>query len=579
MILDLRTLALITCCVNLLFLVFFSVQFRQYRQYNGSHCLILSFLFLDIASILVLFRDTLSSLFVSILLTNIVYLASFLCLYAGTLRFLGQKENRLFIGIVSILFLLGFINYTYLAPNFSLRSVLILSLSALVLLNTTRTAFALRKNNCIPPLLVMLALAALFQLGRAVILATTPSLESIFDTSNSYSFLVLGYILAHIGIALSVFHILNRRLIAQMKEARDKFENLFQIAPDAMIITRMRDGLLTEANLGFAQLTGFTLEETVGKTSAELRLWTKPADRERVIEELLSSSCLHNLEFSFRQKNGLHITGLVSARMVELRNENHIFLVVKDITERRQKEKEIQRVNCQLQELNASKDKFFSIMSHDLRGPLGTIATMIDHLSENLDSFSKEQMSTFVHTLSSTTKNTYKLLENLLEWSRLQTGSKKPNLEEVNMITLINTIRPLQEEMARQKQISMEFFTTEPPTLRCDQEMTGTILRNLLSNAIKYSFEGGRIEVGFQVEGNSVCFSVSDNGVGISKEALEKIFHTDTSVSTKGTHNEIGTGLGLILCKELVEAQGGQIRAESEERKGSCFYFTLPVAT
>jgi len=579
MILDLRSLALTICLVNLLFLGFFTIQFRFYKKYDGASCLILSFLFMNIASVLVLFRDVLSSLFVSILVTNTFYIASFLCLYSGALLFLGRKENRLFMISALLLFFAAFIYYTFFSINFHIRSVILLSLTAVILLNTAGSLLSLRQKGHTATLIVMLILAALSQLGRAWVMATTPELTTVFDTSSTYSLLVLGYIMAHIGIALGVFHILNQRLISQIDEVRNKFENLFQIAPDAMLISRLKDGMLMEMNQSFSQLTGYSYQEAHGKTTAELRLWAKPSDRDAVVEELRNRSYVQNLEFTFRTREGLSLTGLVSARAVNLHEEPHIFMVIRDISDRRQREREIQRYNRQLQEINAAKDKFFSIVAHDLRGPLGTIAGMIELMAANLDSFSKEQMHTLVHTLSTTAGNTYKLLENLLEWAKIQTGSKKPQPQEVNLIELINRLRPLNEEMARQKGISIHFFDSEPPTVRCDREMTGTIFRNLLTNAIKYSFEGGTIRVDYQVQAGFAIFSVSDTGVGMSNEQCVNIFQTDKSVSTKGTNNETGTGLGLILCKELVEVQGGKIGVESIEGKGSRFYFSLPLAT
>ncbi len=578
MILDLRSLALTICLVNLLFLGFFTIQFKFYKQYPGARCLILSFLFMNIASVLVLFRDVISSLFVSIFITNTFYIASFLCLYSGALRFLGHRENRPFMLLSVLLFLAGFIYYTFISINFHIRSILILTLSALILLNTAATLLPQRHKGHLATLIVMLILAALSQLGRAWIVATDPELTSVFDTSSIYSLLVLSYILSHIGIALGVFHILNQRLISQIDEVRNKFENLFQIAPDAMLISRLRDGMLMEINQSFSQLTGYSYQEAYGKTTAELRLWAKPSDRDSVIEALQNHSFLRNLEFTFRNREGLLLTGLVSARAVNLQNEPHIFMVIKDITERRLKDREIQRYNRQLEEINASKDKFFSIVAHDLRGPLGTIAGMIEVISANLDTFGREQMHTLIQTLSTTAANTYKLLENLLEWAKIQTGSKKPQPQEVNVLALINQLRPLNEEMALQKGISLRFFDTEPPSVLCDRDMTGTIFRNLITNAIKYSSKGGVITIDFQMEGAFVNFSVTDTGVGMSKEQLETLFETDKSISTRGTNHETGTGLGLILCKELVEVQGGKIGVESVEGKGSRFHFTLPLA-
>jgi signal transduction histidine kinase len=175
------------------------------------------------------------------------------------------------------------------------------------------------------------------------------------------------------------------------------------------------------------------------------------------------------------------------------------------------------------------------------------------------------------------------LLMNLLEWSRSQTGNMEFKPERIDISTLVHETTGLLNMAARDKSISL-YLEVEPPTpVMADRHMVGAILRNLVSNAIKFTPTGGKIVVSARQEKNQCVVTVADNGMGIREEALDKLFRIDVSYSTMGTRNEVGTGLGLILCKDFVDKHGGQIWVESNrgdngQQSGSKFHFTLPLA-
>ncbi|MFA6597098.1 MAG: PAS domain S-box protein [Ignavibacteriaceae bacterium] len=232
----------------------------------------------------------------------------------------------------------------------------------------------------------------------------------------------------------------------------------------------------------------------------------------------------------------------------------------------------------QLKELNSSKDKFFSIIAHDLRSPFHALLGMSDLLATEVDEFSREEIKKFAGEMNNSLKNQFKLLENLLEWSRLQTGKVQYAPVKINLSEKVSDIIALLAGNALKKNITVINLVLPGVILFADTNMLQSILQNLIANAIKFTKPGGNIQVSTKQNNDMVKIFIKDSGVGISKESLQNIFRTDSTVTTLGTENERGTGLGLLLCKEMIERHGGNISVESELEKGTTFSFTLPKA-
>jgi PAS domain S-box-containing protein len=248
-----------------------------------------------------------------------------------------------------------------------------------------------------------------------------------------------------------------------------------------------------------------------------------------------------------------------------------------DITERILVEEEIRRKNEELVNLNATKDKFFSIIAHDLRNPFNSILGLSNLLVEQIQEGDFSNAGYYASVIEKTTEQTLDLLLNLLEWSRSQIGKIQFNPENMDVVLLVNEVIQLLADSANQKSISISVDIPADAQIIADKEMVGTILRNLISNAIKFTNKGGHIDVIAEQNRNEFSISVIDDGVGINPDRFEKLFRIDENHSTLGTHNEKGTGLGLMLCKEFVERHGGKIWVESTLGKGSRFYFTIPI--
>jgi signal transduction histidine kinase len=254
-----------------------------------------------------------------------------------------------------------------------------------------------------------------------------------------------------------------------------------------------------------------------------------------------------------------------------------------DITERKKAEEEIKLKNEELQKLNASKDKFFSIIAHDLRGPFNAIEGFSIILSEQISEKNYEGIETFAQIIKKTSRQTLDLLTNLLDWSLSQSGRMEFNPGFVELVSLIGEVTLAFLDMAAQKGITIRKVLPQSAPLYADKNMISTVLRNLISNALKYTRQNGTVIISVEKQKNELTISVSDTGVGLSKSRIDNLFRIDKSYSTPGTQKEKGTGLGLILCKDFVEKHSGKIWVESEEENlpsgkagGSTFYFSLP---
>lgn len=249
--------------------------------------------------------------------------------------------------------------------------------------------------------------------------------------------------------------------------------------------------------------------------------------------------------------------------------------VSKDITERKKAEIALRENEKKLRVSNAQKDKFFSIIAHDLRSPFNAIMGLSELLADQVSEKNYEGIDEYAHLIKQSSHLSMDLLTNLFQWSQSQTGRIAYNPEIFDLGDLIKENQRLLTATAGQKAITISKVLSHKIAVSADKQMINTVLRNLISNAIKFTNEGGEITITAEKRAEDILVSVHDNGIGISKERLKTLFQIDESYSTLGTNNEKGTGLGIILCMEFVEKHGGKIWAESEEGKGTIFYFTL----
>ncbi len=274
--------------------------------------------------------------------------------------------------------------------------------------------------------------------------------------------------------------------------------------------------------------------------------------------------------FKYRTKKikqqNIKLEKLVKERTQELNEE---------ISIRKRTEESLKKSEAKLKESNDSKDKFFSLMAHDLKSPFSSLLGFSSMLKENLNLMSSEEVKNSISLLNKSVKRIYNLVENLLEWSRLQINRIEFNPLTLDLKKLANRAINFLEVNALNKRVTISNKISDDTFVYCDENMIVSVFQNLISNAIKFTDQGGNVIIETRELEDCFEISVSDDGIGIEQNNLEKLFKIDFHHSTLGTGDEKGTGLGLILCKELIEKNSGHIRVESEIGKGSTFIFSL----
>ena len=265
----------------------------------------------------------------------------------------------------------------------------------------------------------------------------------------------------------------------------------------------------------------------------------------------------------------------VAERTAELSRANDE--LHEEMKEREKAEQDLARSNQDLALLNRDKDKLFSVLAHDLRSPLGSMMNLTSLLAENINDFDEAELLEIIGTLNKSATQTFQLFNDLLAWSAVQMGRGEREKEHFQVYELVSETAIILGAEANRKQVQVNLVIDKTLEAFADKFAIQTVVRNLLSNAIKFTAAGGVITLEAESVKDTVRISVSDTGIGISKEKQRKLFRVDEISSSPGMQGEKGTGFGLLLCKDLVERNGGKIWLESEKGKGSRFYFTLPV--
>lgn len=260
-------------------------------------------------------------------------------------------------------------------------------------------------------------------------------------------------------------------------------------------------------------------------------------------------------------------------------NKHELLARIKTHLSLSEAKKKLTQQAADLKKDNVLKDRLFSIIGHDLRSPLSAIKMQLDFILRGIiDPKADNFIPKTVHNLNATTDEAFNLLDNLLGWAKSESGSLSIIKEDVNLLTLVEQCARLQKLALETKQITFQITVPENAVVHADMNMLKTVLRNLLSNAIKFTPVGGTIAIAAALENGFWNVSVTDSGVGISKEDLPKVLNTEEHFSKEGTEQEAGTGLGLILCQDFVLKNNGKLWVESTLGKGSSFTFSVPTA-
>jgi len=356
-------------------------------------------------------------------------------------------------------------------------------------------------------------------------------------------------------------------------------EQLFDIVPTGhrLMIEKMTDGVIVLDEKQFIMDINPIARQSfdIGETITG-----------RKLEEVLPSLCRLFAEKSpdieFRDELWIDepLARWFEVMYTPMRNDNDKRLgglfILHDITHRKRNEIQLKKLADELTEMNAMKDKLYSIIGHDLRSPFNSILGFSELLSESYDDFSDGERKQFAFNINLASKTAFNLLENLLEWSRIQLGRTPFSPEELDLNLLVSETFHGLKLAATTKGIELIDKTAPGQRITADKNMLNSILRNLVSNGIKFTAPGGHVVVGATIDDREVGLSVTDNGVGIPEAMVKKLFRIDNLISTPGTANEKGTGLGLILCKEFIQKHGGAIQIKSGPGEGATVLLKFP---
>ena len=395
--------------------------------------------------------------------------------------------------------------------------------------------------------------------------------DFLISLSTSVVHNELGEMQGTVGIAVDITK--QKQAEDELRKSEERLRNLIETMPDG-VYRSTPEGKFVEVNPAMIKMLGYENKEELMAIEILSQLYFDPADRESaILEEELEEMGI----FRMKKKDGSAIWVEDHGWYVTDESGKIIFHegISRDVTERKMAELQLQKYSHELQELNATKDKFFSIIAHDLKSPFNSISGLSDIIKSEAKHMDIATIEEYASIINTTSVQTYTLLENLLDWARIQRSQIIFRPVSVMLKDIVDEIFELMIEKAQSKKIELLNFISDQLIISADQDMLKAILRNLVSNALKFTSINGKIEIKAIVRPYEIEFAVKDTGTGIRKEDRDKLFKIGSIFSQRGTENETGTGLGLMLCKEFTEKHDGRIWVESEEGKGSTFIFTI----
>jgi PAS domain S-box-containing protein len=467
--------------------------------------------------------------------------------------------------------------------------------SSIVFLIIPLLVFLARKGNLLHSIIVSFIICILLSVGTAY---GKGFFGIHFDSETSFEtvlfLLPMMFVLYIATIAFAELKLHQEKLqtlvdesVSTLEISEQRYRMLAENVADVIWVMNLTQGKFTFISPSVFQLRGVTVEEAMQESLVSS---LGPESAKSVIEKLAVS--IKSLEDhpnekkysydeiqQYRKDGSLIWIETVTHLVINSNGEMEVMGVSRDINERKKAEVILTESKNKLNDLNATKDKFFSIIAHDLMSPFNTLIGFCSLLLRQAEKNDMNAVTLSAKLMQDSAEKTRSLLKNLLEWSRTQTGNIAYIPEMIELASILEEETDLLLSSAQQKGIELQMNIPIKTMVFADKYMLRTIFRNIISNAIKYTYPGGLIKVSVENKQSDWLFKIMDNGVGMEPAVCETIFIIGAHKSEAGTQKEQGTGLGLILCKEFVVRNGGKIWVESKLGEGSAFYFTLPATT
>jgi PAS domain S-box-containing protein len=578
MAIDIQTFSLILGVTHFMQILVFFYLYKANKAIKGPGWWLLWSGAETVGFIFIFLRKSPFFLPYSIILQDPILLVGTLFICIGIVNFFEQKVNLKFFTFFFISFIVLHLFYYFVIDSIKVRSVIfciyiaVIALITAIKLNRLKTKSIELTANLNIAILIIHTIVFVF---RGLII----SLE--VETYNEFAPIFLNSITYFDALIVSLFWtfgfimMVTQRLNGEITEAKQHFEQIFNTNPDAALITRLSDGSFIDCNDSFTRITGYTKEDIVGKSTIGINLWENPDDRLKIVQMVTIDGYCNNFETLFRQKNGQLITGLISANIILIKETPHLISVIRDITYRKQVEEELKNKNLELNKLNTEKNKFFSIIAHDLRGPISSFIVFTDILVRELHDVDNADIKELAGKMKGSATHLFSLLDNLLEWSRMEQGAIFFNPAMVPLHPLIDESLAMILEPARLKGVEITYDIPNDLEIYADKNILQTVFRNLVSNAVKFTPMGGKITLSVFTCNDKVEILIKDTGIGMSPEMIDNLFKLNVQTNRRGTNGEPSTGLGLFLCKDFIERHGGYIWVESKEGEGSTFHFSI----
>lgn|GEM_PF-1570381 len=577
---DIRTTALFAVIINFIQVIFLALHYFLHKSYKGAGWWLMWGIF--VAAGFAFLGSRTFNVFdekYAVFFQNIFLAAGLISLYIGILSFFNRKVNKSLPIISFIIFLIINFVFSFIRDRADIRSIL---LNLYVFIWLLVISYSLNKHKLgsvktVANFLAIILLAqSVFYALKVINVIKNPEsgffLSNDINTQLAYIFGVIASLFLSFGLIVMV----NQKLNSDIRLAKEHFEMIFNASPDAVFITEIDTGKIIQVNNSFTDITGYSKEDAIGKTTNDIGLWRYTGGRNLMIEEIIERGSFNRGEFKFYKKDEKFIWASISIASINLYGKPHFISGVRDISHLKETERQLREKNLELEKVNTEKDKMFSIVSHDLRNALNGFLGFTDLLVKGSKNFNNEEIFSIATDMNSSAINLQKLMSNLLEWSIFKRGLIKVKSENIPLSVYLDEMIAQVIDAAHIKNITITKFVHPELFVFTDRTILSICLRNIISNAVKFTNRGGNVEIiADKYQNDKIRFCVQDNGIGMRQEIVDNLFDNSKQFYRKGTNNEQSAGLGLQLVKECLDKLNGTISVESSEGKGSKFTFIL----